>query len=88
MVHPPKSLCTSAGTGKSTAPIYFKIPARDTQKVLIPVLPLEVGTTQLTVRLVTDLGGDEIVKDIVIEVMMAGSEQITVCRISAFRFFE
>ena len=74
MVRPPENLCTSAGAGEETAPVCFTIEPSDTQTVLIPVLPLEVGTTKLTVRLLSELGGDEIEKDILVEVMMDGSK--------------
>ena len=74
LIRPPENLCTSAGAGEETAPVCFTIAPADTHTVLLPVLPLEVGTTTLTVRLVSELGGDEIEKDILVEVMTSRVE--------------
>ena len=74
LIRPPKNLCTSAGAGEETSPVCFTIEPTDTRTVLIPVLPLEVGTTKLTVRLLSELGGDEIEKEILVEVITDGCE--------------
>ncbi|XP_062499168.1 complement C5-like [Corticium candelabrum] len=64
IVDPPEHLCTSAGTGEETAPVWFNVPGLDTKTILLPLMPLDVGTTKLTVRMITELGGDEIEKEI------------------------
>ena len=64
VINPPENLCTSAGMGKETARVCFNIQPTDTKTILIPLLPLEVGTTKLTVRMDNQFGGDEIVQDI------------------------
>ncbi|XP_062523087.1 complement C3-like [Corticium candelabrum] len=67
IVNPPDNLCTSAGTGKETTAACFVVDAEDTRSVNIPLLPLEVGTTKLTVRMKSFFGEDEVEMDVKVE---------------------
>lgn len=70
MVDTPRNVCTTAGMGKLTRPIRLKIQSHGTATVLFPMVPLAVGKTKLSVRLLT-LGfnvADEIVKEIRVDV--------------------
>ena len=67
-MNPPDNLCTSAGTGKATTPVCFLIDAQDTRSVSIPLLPLEVGTTKLTVKMKSEFGNEEVEMKIKVEV--------------------
>lgn len=70
VIRPSSNLCTTSGIGLETEPVCFQIEGEETKAVVIPVLPLEVGSTQLTVRLMTVLGGDETVQNINVVVMI------------------
>ncbi|XP_062522084.1 complement C3-like [Corticium candelabrum] len=59
-------LCTTAGTGEETDWVRFRIEAHDSKTVLIPVIPLVVGTTLLTVRMSVYLNSDQIVQNITV----------------------
>ena len=79
IVDPPEHLCTSAGTGEETAPVWFNVPGLDTKTILLPLMPLDVGTTKLTVRMITELGGDEIEKEIRVAVTRLLLQTIYLC---------
>lgn len=69
VVSPSENLCTSAGDGEETSAVCFTLGGEHTETIAIPVVPLEVGT-QLTVKLWTHLGGEQIVKNINVVVMI------------------
>ena len=79
IVNPPDNLCTSAGTGKETTAACFVVDAEDTRSVNIPLLPLEVGTTKLTVRMKSFFGEDEVEMDVKVEVRIPFIDSIFVC---------
>ncbi|XP_062499169.1 complement C3-like [Corticium candelabrum] len=59
-------LCTTAGSGEETDWIPFRIEGHDSKTVLIPVIPLVVGTTELTVKMSTELHNFDIVQNITV----------------------
>ena len=64
----PEDMCTTAGIGKQTDYLCQIVEPLDTLTVLLPILPLKVGLTQVTVQLRTQFGGDEVVQEIKVEV--------------------
>ena len=79
IIDPPENLCTSAGTGEETAPVRFSVPGLDRKTILLPLMPLDLGTTKLTVRVRTQLGGDEIEQEIRVVVMILLLQTIYLC---------
>jgi uncharacterized protein YfaS (alpha-2-macroglobulin family) len=64
-------VCTKAGVRDQTDYIQFPLKQSSTETILIPLVPLKVGTVTLTVELVTSIGVSDIV-DVAIKVEETG----------------
>ncbi|XP_062513982.1 alpha-1-macroglobulin-like [Corticium candelabrum] len=58
------SLCTSSGIGNKFTPVCSYIPKSDTMTILIPLVPLEVGTAELAVKMLTVSAGDILIQNV------------------------
>ena len=71
LLNTPESICTSAGVGdKQVITRNFILKGTSSYPIVIHVVPLDLGSHRLTVQLLTNMGTDEVVYHLKVEVRL------------------